>query len=230
MKEPAVGQVARAKPKAGSSSSIDVMIADDHPLIIEGLAAALHGFGIKVIARASETGQIVDLYAKARPQVIVLDLRFGEQASGIDAARDLLERFPDARIVMYSQFDQDAVIRDAYQVGVLAYITKNANPLFLVEAIRRAKDGKTFFLPEIAERLALLSVRAGDTPLNKLAGRDLEVFRLMAEGRTIVEIAEMLNLSTKTISITSQSIKEVLGVHRPADITLLAVRHGFITL
>ena len=226
MKEPAFGHAGKLKSK--TTAFIDVMIADDHPLIIEGLAAALHGFGIKVTARASEAEQVVDLYAKGRPQVVVLDLRFGEHASGIDVARKLLERFHDARIVMYSQFDQDAVIRDAYQVGVLAFITKNADPRLLVDAIRRAKDGKTFFLPEIAERLALLSVRAGDSPVNKLAGRDLEVFRLMAQGRTNVEIAEMLDLSTKTISITSQSIKEVLGVHRAADITLLAVRHGLI--
>ena len=89
--------------------------------------------------------------------------------------------------------------------------------------------GKPFFLPEIAERLALLSLRGDDSPQSKLTQRDLEVFCLMAEGQTNAQIAEKLNLSTKTISNISQHVKDELGVHRQADITRLAVKYMLIS-
>lgn len=221
-------QASSRPPKAKHGKVINVMIADDHPLIVEGLATALHGFGLRVIARASEGRAVADIFRAAAPDVLVLDLRFADGATGLDAARDLLEKMPAARIVIYSQFDQDAVLREAYELGAMAFVTKDANPQLLVDAIHSAHDGKPYFMPHIAERLALLSVRGGDSPVGKLAPRELEVFKLMAEGRTNVEIAELMGLSPKTISTTSQGIKEHLGVHRAADITLLAVRHGLI--
>lgn len=221
-------QASSRPPKAKHGKVINVMIADDHPLIVEGLATALHGFGLKVTARASEGRAVADVFRAAAPDVLVLDLRFADGATGLDAARDLLEEMPNARIVIYSQFDQDAVLREAYELGVMAFVTKDANPQLLIDAIHCAHGGKPYFMPHIAERLALLSVRGGDSPVGKLAPRELEVFRLMAEGRTNVEIAELMGLSPKTISTTSQGIKEHLGVHRAADITLLAVRHGLI--
>lgn len=214
--------------RTGRRKFINVMIADDHPLIIEGLAAALSDFGVKVVARTQEDRSVVSLYGETTPDVLLLDLRFGDDSSGLNVARSLLKKFPLARIVIFSQFDQDAVLREAYQIGVMAFVTKQADPLVLVEAIRRASIGKPYFMPEIAERLALLSVRGDDSPQGRLGPRELEVFKLMAEGRTNVEMAELLNLSPKTISITSQSIKEQLGMHRAAEITLLAVRHGLI--
>ena len=85
-----------------------------------------------------------------------------------------------------------------------------------------------YFLPHIAERLANLSVRGDESPQSLLNERDLEIFKLMAEGLTNAEIAERLDLSLKTISNVSQAIKEKLGVHRPAYITKLAVKHGLI--
>jgi DNA-binding NarL/FixJ family response regulator len=223
-------QASSRPPKAKHGKVIDVMIADDHPLIVEGLAMVLHGFGLRVTARASEGHTVVDTFRTAEPDVLVLDLRFCDGVTGLDAARELLETMPQARIVIYSQFDQDAVLREAYELGVMAFVTKDANPQLLVDAIRRAHEGKTYFMPHIAERLALLSVRGGDSPVGKLAPRELEVFKLMAEGRTNIEIAELMGLSPKTISTTSQGIKEQLGVHRAADITLLAVRHGLINV
>jgi DNA-binding NarL/FixJ family response regulator len=94
--------------------------------------------------------------------------------------------------------------------------------------VRHAAEGKLYFLPQIAERLANLSVRGDASPQSQLDQRGLEIFKLMAEGLTNAEIAEKLNLSTKTISNISQSVKEKLGVHRQAYITKLAVKHGLI--
>ena len=98
----------------------------------------------------------------------------------------------------------------------------------MAAAVQRAHQGELYFLPQIAERLANLSVRGDESPQSLLNERDLEIFKLMAEGLTNAEIAERLDLSLKTISNVSQAIKEKLGVHRPAYITKLAVKHGLI--
>ena len=94
--------------------------------------------------------------------------------------------------------------------------------------MRRASTGELYFMPPIAERLANLSVRGDASPQASLDERELDIFTSMAEGLTNVEIAEKLNLSAKTISNVSQTIKEKLGIHRPALITKLAVKHGLI--
>lgn len=210
-------------------SQICVMIADDHPLIVEGLTSVLARHGLTVVGSTGVASEVVERFAQWRPDVLVLDLRFGEGGvGGLDVLHDLLPRFPDARVIVYTQFDQDAVVREAYKRGAKAFVTKSADPADLAKVIEQVHQGQTVFLPEIANRLALLSVRGDESPVAKLQPREVEVLKLMAQGFTNVEIAERLGLSPKTISTTSQSIKDQLGLHRPADITLLAVRSGLI--
>lgn len=211
-----------------SMNPIRVLIADDHPLIIEGLTSALSRLGVEVVDEVSAIGAVLEKYNESAADVLVLDVRFGEGATGMDVARELLNRFPGARIVIYSQFDQDELIREAYRLGCAAFIPKNTPPELLADAIKQVHQGKTYFLPQIAERIALLSVRGDESPQAKLDAREIEVFRLMAQGHTNAEIAEKMSLSPKTISTISQAVKEQLGVHRPADITRLAVKHMII--
>jgi len=209
--------------------SIGVLIADDHPMIIEGLVSALKREGVQRVADACSTADVIPQFERSHPDVVVLDIRFGEEMTGLDVARDLLSRHPDARIVFYSQFDQDEIIKEAYRLGGMAFVTKSASPDELATAIRQAHAGQVHFMGAIANRLALLGVRGDDSPQSTLAPRELDVFTMMAQGLTNAEIAERMSLSVKTISNISQAIKEQLGVQRPADITLLAVKHGLIT-
>jgi two-component system, NarL family, invasion response regulator UvrY len=212
-----------------STKPIRVLVADDHPLIIEGLTASLGRDGIAVVGSATTAADVLSEYLQCAPEVIVLDVRFGTGTpSGLDAARETLSRYPGVPIVFYSQFDQDELVSEAYGLGGMGFVTKNKPTAVLAEAIKRVRLGKTHFLPEIAERLALLKVKGDSSPKSKLDARELEVFRLMAVGRTNAEIAEAMALSPKTISVTSQLIKEKLGVQRPAEITRLAFKHGLI--
>ena len=184
-----------------------------------------------MVGYASSSDDVAPKFAETKADVLVLDVRFGEGTMGLDIARDLLRASPHARIVFYSQFDEDEIIRDAYRLGGAAFITKDVDPSVLASAIEHVHNApsKPFFLPEIAERLAVLGLRGDESPQSKLSRRDLEVFRLMAEGQTNAEIAEKLNLSTKTISNISQHVKDELGVHRQADITRLAVKYMLIS-
>jgi DNA-binding NarL/FixJ family response regulator len=209
--------------------SIDVLIADDHPMIVQGLIGALKREGLQRVADAGNPDDVIRLFERLRPDVVVLDIRFGGSTTGLQAARDLLARHPQARIVFYSQFDQDEIVKEAYRLGGMAFVSKSGPPDELTTAIRQAHAGQVYFTSAIANRLALLGVRGDESPQSTLAPRELQVFTLMAQGLTNAEIAERMDLSVKTISNVSQAIKEQLGVHRPADITLLAVKHGLIT-
>jgi DNA-binding NarL/FixJ family response regulator len=183
---------------------------------------------MEVVGQAKSPSEAVAMYAEHKPDVAVLDIRFGTELTGMDAAQNILKADPQAKIVFLSQFDQDSLIKETYRLGAHAFVTKDCDPADLAEAVRHAHAGKLYFLPQIAERLASLAVRGDVSPQSMLDERSLEIFKLMAEGLTNNEIAERLNLSTKTISNISQSVKEKLGVHRQAYITKLAVKHGLI--
>lgn len=209
-------------------ATIKVLLADDHPLILEGLKAALTKRGMRVVGDTGSADEVIGRFRQLRPDVLVLDLRFGQGPTGLDVARGLLSKEPEARIVFYSQFDQDEVIREAYRLGASAYITKNQPPDVLAEAIKEAARGKTYFVPAIAERLALLGVRGDESPRSRLDARETEIFVQLANGLTNNEIAVRMSLSSKTIGVIAQAIREKLGVQRAAEMTRLAVRYGMI--
>jgi two-component system invasion response regulator UvrY len=209
-------------------TALRVLIADDHPLIIEGLVAALKRLGLRVVGHVEVATDVIAKYMQTQPDVLVLDVRFGPGPTGLDVARELIARDANARIVFYSQFDQNEVIREAYRLGGAAFITKNTPAEVLARAIGEAHAGRTYFLPEIAERLALLGVHGEQSPRAMLDEREVEVFMLMAGGLTNNEIAERMNLSAKTIGNIGQAVKEKLGVQRATDLTRLAVRHGML--
>jgi two-component system invasion response regulator UvrY len=196
---------------------------------VEGLTSVLARHGLSVVGAAQEADAVGNVFTELRPDVLVLDLRFGDSAiGGLDVMQSLLGAHPDAKVIIYTQFDQDEIVREAYKRGARAFVTKNTDPGELAETIVKVHKGETVFLPSIATRLALMTVRGDESPIAKLQPREVEVFKLMAQGLTNVEIADRMSLSPKTISTTSQSIKDQLGIHRAADITLLAVRCGLI--
>jgi DNA-binding NarL/FixJ family response regulator len=211
-----------------SKKAIRVMLADDHPIVMTGFAMSLSEQGIDVVGQAKSPDEAVAMYDQQKPDVAVLDIRFGTELTGMDAAQQILKAHPDAKIIFLSQFDQDSLIKETYRMGAHAFITKDCDPAELANAVRLAHEGKLYFMPQIAARLASLAVRGDVSPQSQLDERSLEIFKLMAEGLTNAEIAERLDLSTKTISNISQAVKEKLGVHRQAYITKLAVKHGLI--
>ncbi|WP_256078976.1 response regulator transcription factor [Massilia sp. YIM B04103] len=210
------------------NAAVRVLLADDHPVVMTGFALSLSEQGIEVVAQARSPQEALEQYAALQPDVAILDIRFGAELTGLDVARQLLADDAGAHIVFLTQFDQDSMIREAYRIGARAFITKDCDPAELAAAVQRAHQGELYFMPRIAERLATLSVSGDPSPQSQLDERSLEIFTMMAEGLTNTEIAERLDVSSKTISNTSQAIKEKLGVHRAADITRLAVRHGLI--
>jgi len=189
---------------------------------------SLTKYGIEVIGQAGTPNEAVIKYQELNPDVLVLDIKFAEQLTGLDVAAQVLKKVPGAKIVFLSQFDQDNLIKEAYRLGGRAFITKGCDPAHLADAIKRAYEGELYFLPSVAERLARLAIQGDMSPQALLNSREIEIFKVMAQGLTNSEIADKFNLSIKSISNISQTIKEKLGAHRQAEITLMAVRHGLI--
>jgi len=211
-----------------NGNGLKVLLADDHPIVMKGFSMSLAQFGIEIVGEAKNTAEVLDLFAQKKPDVVILDLRFGEKKTGIDVAREILQLDPKAKILFLSQFDQDFLIRETYRIGACAYLTKDCLPEELATAVVRAAAGETYFLPRIAEKLANLSVRGNDAPEAVLDSREMEIFVMMARGLTNAEMAEKLNLSLKTISNESNAIKQKLNISRIADMTRLAVKRGYI--
>ena len=208
---------------------IRALVADDHPPIIEGLTIALGREGIDVVGQATTPNAVLQTHLECTPDVIVLDIRYAHDGrTGLDVARELLQHDRSIKIVIYTQFDTDELVREAYRIGCAALVTKGEATATLAEAIRIVYSGKTYFQPDIAERLAMIGLHGDTSPLGHLEPREFQVFKLMAQGHTNVEIAEALGLSPRTISITSQAVKDKLRLSRQADLTLLAVKHQVI--
>ena len=228
LRSPAVLCFHTLETKDAMQKKTRVLLADDHPIVMEGFAMSLAAHDIEVAGQARTPEEAVRAFHALAPDVAIFDIRFGESLTGLDAARQVLKEHPDARIIFLTQFDQDSLIKEAYRVGARAFLTKDCDPSELATAVQRARQGELYFMPAIAERLASLSVLGEQSPQALLDERSLEIFKLMAEGLTNAEIAERLDVSSKTISNSSQAIKDKLGVQRAADITRLAVRHGLL--
>jgi DNA-binding NarL/FixJ family response regulator len=211
-----------------SEKPIRIVMADDHPLLMDGFEAVLAAHGVKMIGKSTVPDRVLSLYEEMQPDVLMLDIRFGKDMTGLDTAKEVIKRFPAANIVFLSQFDQDSLIREAYRIGGRAFLTKSCGADELVDALKLAQRGENFFLPEVARRLANIAIQGDTSPLRNLDARELEVFKHMAQGLTLQEIAEEMGLSIKTISNTSQTIKDKVGLQRAAEITRLAVKSGLI--
>lgn len=215
--------------KNEGKETIRVLLADDHPIMLMGFATSLSSHGISVVGQATEPEDVLKQYKALLPDILVLDIKFGSHLTGLDTAKNLLNKHPEAKIVFLSQFDQDQFIKKTYQLGARAFITKTCTPKDLATALKRVFQGEVYFPPQIAERLASLTIR-DSSPQSLLDEKEIEIFIMLAQGLAQAEIAEKLNVSQKTVSNANVSIKKKLSIDRQADITLLAVKHGLVDI
>lgn len=215
--------------KNEGKETIRVLLADDHPIMLMGFATSLSSHGISVVGQATEPEDVLKQYKALLPDILVLDIKFGSHLTGLDTAKNLLNKHPEAKIVFLSQFAQDQFIKKTYQLGARAFITKTCTPKDLATALKRVFQGEVYFPPQIAERLASLTIR-DSSPQSLLDEKEIEIFIMLAQGLAQAEIAEKLNVSQKTVSNANVSIKKKLSIDRQADITLLAVKHGLVDI
>jgi two-component system invasion response regulator UvrY len=212
-------------------ANITAMLVDDHPLLRSGFIEAMdESKGIEVICSTGNPKDACDDYCKYQPDVVVMDILFKEKMTGLDAIKEILNVNHQARIIVLSQHDQARLIREAYQIGALAFVPKDAEPELLIEAIKKASCGEKLFLPEIAQKLAYLTTEQNVDPKALLNSREFDVYRLIASDRTNAEIAAELGLSQKTVNNTLFSLRSKLGLRRNTEIAKHALKNGIIEL
>ena len=203
---------------------IRVLIADDHPLLREGIGLVIGNESDMVLVGSASTGrESIDLYEALRPHVVLMDLRLPDM-SGIDAMGAIRERWPNARVLILTTFEGDVEINRALKAGAFGYLLKSMPRKQIVEAVRAVHAGRRRIPPEIA---ATLAEHLGQGSLSQ---REIVILKQVAEGSRNKEIASQLSLSEETVKSHMKNILEKLGASDRTQAVSIALRRGIMEL
>ena len=209
--------------------TIKALLVDDHEVVRAGYRRLLESTGkIEVVAEASDGEDAYRSYMQHQPTVVVMDLSM-PGIGGLDASRRILARDESARILVFSVHENEIYLNRALDLGILGYISKRSASRVMVDAVRQVAQGELYIGQEMTPFLVKRTVCTDSQLIANLSPREFEVFRLRAEGKSVNEIAEMLNVSPKTIGHHNTSVKQKLGVANSAELTRLAIRLGLVT-
>ena len=210
-----------------------IVLADDHPIVRQGLKTVLEAEpDFRVIGEAGDGSQAVQLVERLQPQVLVLDLLI-PGLSGLEVARQVRQRAPETRVIVLSMHANEAYVLEALRHGAAAYVLKATSSTELVQAVRAVVAGRRYLSRPLTERaLAAYAQRAEATPdlYETLTTREREVLHLAAEGRSNSEIAARLSISPRTVEIHRRHLMRKLGLHSQTDLVRYALRRGIIPL
>jgi DNA-binding NarL/FixJ family response regulator len=210
--------------KMTTLAQIRILTVDDHPLLLEGLAAVIKGQrDMVLVGQASSCRDAIQQFRKLRPDVTLMDVRMPDM-SGIDAMIAIQVEFPEARIIMMTTFEGDGPVQHALQAGARSYILKNMPPREIAEVIRQVHAGKKRVSPEIAAKMA---EHLGDEVLTE---REVDVLRQTAGGNRNRDIADKLFIAEETVKAHMKHIMEKLGANDRTQAVTIAARRGIIQL
>ncbi|MGH8727289.1 MAG: response regulator [Burkholderiales bacterium] len=205
-----------------------VMLVDDHAVVRMGFRLLLQNTSdIEVIAEAESGEEACKLYAEKRPDVVVMDLSM-PGIGGMEALNRIRAKNPDARILVLSAHDDAMHPKRALEAGAAGYLSKRSAPEALIEALRQVMQGKIYLESGIAQQLAVNQLTGQQNPVEVLSPREFEVFKLLAQGKSVADIAELLFLSPRTVGTHLYNIKQKLNASNSAEIALIAMRAGVI--
>jgi DNA-binding NarL/FixJ family response regulator len=211
--------------------AIRVLLADDHSLVRQGFRRILEDESdVEVVGEAGGGAEAIELDRKLDPDVVVLDMSMPE-INGLHAAIEILRRRPERRILILSMYDNAQYVRNALAAGVRGYILKNALETDLLRAVRAVAGGGKFLSPELAAAVAETPDEHeadADERFRQLSAREIQVLRLIALGRSNKEIAELLGVSANTVAVHRTNLMATLGVHKAAELVLIAVKKGLV--
>ncbi len=211
--------------KGGATKSVRVVLADDHDLVRSGIKALLSMIeGVQVIAEAHDGRELIQLVESLNPDVVMTDISM-EGLDGITAIGEIHRRHPEVRCLVLSMYDTVDFVKRAVANGACGYLMKDAPPFELEQALRSVMATGSYFSPAIAQRLLQPSERTAN---DELTLRQVEILRLIAQGRASKQIAYELGLSPKTVDVHRARIMERLGLSDIASLTLYAVRKGLV--
>jgi DNA-binding NarL/FixJ family response regulator len=205
-----------------------VFIVDDHPLVREGLSNLINGQDdLVVCGEAEDSAQTITGIVKARPDVALIDISLKNE-SGLELVKDLGSQFPFVALIVLSMHDEALYAERALRAGARGYVMKRETSKSVLASIRRVLEGGVYVskrvVKSMAHRLRSSREAAPSSPVERLSDRELEIFRLLGQGRTTSQIAGDLNLSLKTIQAYCGRAKEKFGVTSLTELLRAAIR------
>jgi DNA-binding NarL/FixJ family response regulator len=204
---------------------IQIVLADDHDLVRSGIKALLMMIdGVEVVAEARDGRELLTVLAGVTPDLVMTDISMPGM-DGIAAIAEIHDRYPALKVLVLSMYDTVDFVKRAMASGACGYLMKDAPPFELEQALRSVMTMGSYFSPAIAQRLMQPSE---PTAQDELTQRQIEILKLIAQGRASKEIAYELGLSSKTVDVHRARIMDRLRLNDIASLTLYAVRKGLI--
>lgn len=211
--------------------STRIVIVDDHKILRDGLKAILRTeTDFEVVGECDNGSDAMSLARRLRPDVIIMDVAL-PGLNGIEATSEVLRHVPEAKVLVLSMYDDEHTVVGAIRSGARAFVLKKASDGDLLDALRTVAKGGSYLSPQVSDRL-LQRIQRGDlevkhsSQLNELSPRELQVLRLVAEGKTSKEIAVMLDLGLQTIRSYRKTMMKKLNISNVAGLTQLALAAG----
>ena len=206
-----------------ATKEINVLLVDDHPIVRDGYRLLLENTQeIRVVGEADSGEQAYEQYSDVKPDVVVLDLNMPGMG-GLEIIQRLITKDPQARVLVFSMHDSQVMVQRALEAGAVGYLTKSSAPSQMVEAVRQVAKGNSFINEELVSGVMEPFLQKKD-PLEKLTPREFQLFRKLAEGHSVAEIAETLHISPKTVGVHQTSIMKKLDLRNAAELVRLAIR------
>jgi DNA-binding NarL/FixJ family response regulator len=202
-----------------------VLIVDDHPVVLSGCRSLFASDSSVIIDEATDARSGHRAYVSRKPDVTVIDIKLPD-VSGFELMRRIRKDDPDAKIIMFSMNDDPAFVVRAIELGAQGYVSKGDDPRMLVKAVRKVAAGINFVSPQLAEAVTFSAASIKANPASQMTARELEILRLLGRGDKIVEVADALEISYKTVANTTSLLKQKLHAKNHSDLVRIAVAMG----
>lgn len=211
---------------------VRVLLADDHVLVRTGIKMLLNSVeGVEVVGEASDGRQAVELAAKLRPRIVLMDISM-QNLNGLEATAQIQREQPDTRVIILSMSSDETHVAQALRAGAAGYLLKDASPEELSLALTAVDGGNTYLTPRVSKQVVegfVGRLGEGDTSLDVLTPRQREILQLIAEGQGTKEIAFKLGLSVKTVETHRAQIMDRLNIRDVPGLTRFAIRNGMVS-
>jgi len=213
-----------------------ILIADDHPIFVDGIVSLIEGIdGFSVVSTAVNGKDALDKIPQSHPDIVLMDINMPEM-DGVEATRIIKDQYPDVKVIMLTMYDEIRLIKDVLEIGARGYILKNIGREDLIKALETVSNGQPYLDPAVQEKMIIsLSGNEEDVQdepnaelVNSITTREMEILQLIAMGMTSGEIAKKLFISKNTVETHRKNLLGKLNVKNTAALLKFAYQNGLV--